>query len=269
MAAGGASFHCTHFAAIYMQTAVSMGWTSRYLFVRNTEREEHATNEIWSNEWAKWIFIDVTWNLHIEKDGVPLSGLEIRKEWLANGGEDLVYVFGAGEDEIRYTAADFPVERDDNNAWSWWPIDEIFMTYTYQMAFVTRNDFFSHSDGSGADIWDRIVVLKDSVNGGDKGWSLRDRPNIQDMRALYHDVNRVDIAACELDNRTVMLKLDAFGPYNDSPNFETYLVRVGDGEWEVSDGMVTLRGRERKVPVQARIRNKFGVLGPVTTYYRP
>ena len=266
MAAEGTGFHCSQFAAVYTQLAVAMGWTPRYLFMRNTRAEEHASNEIWSNEWAKWVFIDVTWNLHIEKDGVPLSTLEIRKEWLTNGGTDLVYVFGAGEQSERYTSDDFPVQRSDNNAWIWWPIDEVFISYTYQMALVTRNDFFSHGDGSGEAIWDDIVILKDEVNGSDRRWSFRNRPNVTDMRALYHDVNRVDILACDLDARTLALKLDAFGPFNDTPNFQEYLVRIGDGPWRVSEPLVVLRGRERSRTVQARVRNKAGVLGPVATY---
>jgi hypothetical protein len=269
MAQSGTSFHCSHFAAVYMQLAAAMGWTPRYIFARNVKKEEHATNEVWSNELRKWIFIDVTWNLHIEKGGMPLSALEIRKEWLANGGRDLVYVYGAGDGEQRYTAADFPIARNENNAWIWWPIDEVFITYTYQMAYVTRNDFFSYDDGSGANIWDQIVILLDDVNNSDQGWGFRERPAVEEMRSLYHDVNRVDVRVRQLDRSSMSLEFDAAGPYNVSPNFDAFLVRVGEEPWRPSGPSLVLEGPERDAVVQVRVRNRFGVLGPITTYQGP
>ena len=264
MADEGASFHCSHFAAIYMQCALSLGWTARYYFLRNIEKEEHAVNEIWSNQWRKWVFIDVTWNIQVEKGGIPLSLLEIREEWLRNGGRDLVYVFGAGENEQRYGHSDLPVKRNDNNAWRWWPLDDIFMTYTYEMALITRNDFFSFGDGSGEDIWGRIIVLKDEVNEGDSSWAFRNRESVTDPHDLYYEINRVDIAYKIDSENNCVISLDAFGRNNFSPNFESFLVRIDGGDWKPSEALSTWQLTRRRHVFQARVRNQFGVLGPVT-----
>ena len=264
----GATFHCSHFAAVYMQCAVSMGWTARYFFLRNVKEEEHAVNEVWSNQLGKWIFVDVTWNVHIEKGGVPLSILEIRNEWIRNGGRDVVYVFGAGENEARYTHEDFPVERSDNNAWIWWPLDEIFITYTWEIALIGRNDFFSGRVGEGEGFWDLIYIVRDSLNDWDTGWSLRGRTDVDDMRALYHDVNRVDIHASPADEHTLAVHLDAFGPYNYSPNFQGFEIRLNGGAWKSADADFTWELNRRRNLLEARMRNRFGVSGPVTRLVR-
>jgi hypothetical protein len=265
LAKTGSTFHCSHFAAVYLQCALSMGWTARYFFLRNIKGEEHAVNEVWSNELGKWIFIDVTWNIHIEKDGVPLSIIEIRKEWIRNGGKDVVYVFGAEENRQRYTYRDFPVERSDNNAWIWWPLDEIFITYTYEISLIGRNDFFNSSVGEGEAFWNIIYIVKDWLNSWDETWSLRRRTDVDDMRALYHDLNRVDIYHSEVNDRTLSIRLDAFGNYNYTPNFKEFLIKENNGEWKVSADRFLWNLNRRRNILQARVRNRFGVLGPIAT----
>ena len=260
----GSTFHCTHFAAVYLQCALSMGWTSRYAFLRNVVDEEHAVNEIWSNDLRKWVFIDVTWNIHIEREGLPLSLLEIREEWIRNGGKELVYVFGSRENEARYTYRDFPIERSDNNAWIWWPIDEIFITYTYEIAMVGRNNFFSHADGTGASVYDQIFIIKDDINRWDKRWAFRNRTVVEDERALYHDVNRVDISQKQNGDGSLDVSLNAFGPYNYTPNFKEFLIHRNGGAWESAGKTFRWTPARKDTVLEARIRNKFGVLGPVS-----
>jgi hypothetical protein len=261
LATAGTGFLCTQLSAVYTQLAVSMGWTSRYIFNRNPNGDEHSTNEIWSNQLGKWVFIDVTWNLHMEKSGVPLSAMEIRREWLANKGRSLVYVYGAGADEARYTASQFPVKRNDNRAWREWPLDEAYLGYLWEMAYVGRNDFFSND----VMFWDNIQIYRDEANGNDDSWGFRHQP-AADVETLYHDVNRVDIQLASRDARLVTVKLDAGGPRNTTPNFKEFLVRVNGGDWKALTGdSLTVGANGPNTTLQARVRNKFGVLGPVTT----
>ena len=259
----GKSFHCVHFAATFMQCSLSLGWTTRYMFVQNIKNELHAINEIWSNQYNKWIMIDVTWNIHIEVDGIPLSGLEIRNEWIKNNGQDLVYVFGTTENEAKYLYEDLPVSRDDNNAWIWWPLDDIYMTYFYEIAYIGRNNFFSSGDGNGSNIYDYVYIIKDELNENDYDWDFRFSEDIDDMNALYHDINRIDISYDYIDWDTVQIKLDAFGEYNYTPNLKNFLIRIDDGEWhDTSDSFFWNLNDGRNV-LYSRIENKFNRLGPV------
>ena len=34
---------------------------------------EHSVTEIWSNQHRKWVMLDPTSNMYLEKDGVPLN----------------------------------------------------------------------------------------------------------------------------------------------------------------------------------------------------
>jgi hypothetical protein len=261
LASTGVGFLCTQLATVYTQLAVAMGWTPRYLLTRNPQGDEHATNEIWSNQYNKWVFVDVTWNVHVEKSGIPQSALEVRREWLANKGRNLVYVFGAGATETRYTSLQFPVKRNDNKAWQLWPLDDSFAAYLYDLAWLRRNDFFSNN----LLFWDNVVIYKDSANAGDDGWSFGNEPEAE-VPMIYHDVNRVDIHVASRDARLVTVKLDAQGPRNVTPNFKEFVVRANGGDWQTLQGdTLTLGATGANTVIQARIRNKFGVLGPVTT----
>ncbi len=261
LATSGVGFLCTQFSTVYTQLAVSMGWTARYIFNRDRNGNEHSTNEIWSNQLGKWVYIDVTWNLHVEKSGVPLSALEFRREVLANGGRNVVFVFGAGANEARYTTAQFPIKRKDNLAWQEWPLDDFYLGYTWEMAWIGRNDFFSNDFL----FWDNILVYRDDANEDDDTWGFRLQPDA-DASTLYHDVNRVDIQLSARDARVATVKLDASGPRNITPNFKEFLVRVNGGDWKALNGDTLSVGvTGPNVTIQARVRNKFGVLGPVTT----
>ena len=83
----GHVFFCTHYARVFVSAAASMGWVDRALALRRHQgvsqggSSEHTSTEIWSNQYRKWIMLDPTSNMYLEKDGVPLSAFEIRQEW--------------------------------------------------------------------------------------------------------------------------------------------------------------------------------------------
>src|SRR3989441_7998945 len=83
----GHTFFCAHYADTLCSAAASLGWVDRTLALRrhqdypNAGSPEHSTTEIWSNQYRKWIMLDPTGNLVVEKDGLPLNGFEIRTEW--------------------------------------------------------------------------------------------------------------------------------------------------------------------------------------------
>jgi hypothetical protein len=51
--------------------------------------------------------MDPTANMHLEKDGIPLSGFEIRQEWFYHEGTHLVFV--VGKEGKPYRKADLPI----------------------------------------------------------------------------------------------------------------------------------------------------------------
>jgi hypothetical protein len=76
----GQSFFCVQYAHLYASAAASLGWVDRELALRRHQdplgggSTEHLTTELWCNQHRKWVMMDPTANLHIEKDGIPLNG---------------------------------------------------------------------------------------------------------------------------------------------------------------------------------------------------
>jgi len=96
----GTGGFCTYFSAGLTQLAAALGYIARpincdtvwTLFGRR--HLGHMINDIWSNQHRKWIVVDSHFNLHWEKSGVPLSALELRDEFFANGGRDVETFWG-------------------------------------------------------------------------------------------------------------------------------------------------------------------------------
>ncbi|HOT46985.1 MAG TPA: hypothetical protein PLM53_20595 [Spirochaetota bacterium] len=261
------AFICTTISTVFLQTAVSMGWTPRQVILKKREGDEHAANDIWSNQFRKWVYIDPTWNIHIERRGVPLSMYEIRREWLKNGGRDVVYVFGAGKNEKRYTARDLPVRRNDSRIWSLIPLDRGWLSYFNEIAILGRNDFFSCCNGSGSGAWDPVYVVTVKRSWKDRFRSFFKKSAGHAPKTLFYDLNRVDVHIGEQGGRqgkTVEVKLNAFGNNNYTPNFMEYLVRLNGGDWKVTGDRFFWTLEPGENIVRARIMNRFGVVGPVT-----
>ncbi len=173
LAGRGETFQCQSFAAMYMQCALSMGWTARYIFLRKRSGEEHAAVDIWSGRHRKWIYVDPSWGLHVEERGVPLSLSEIRRRWISKKISRMKFIFSAGDDAETYSEKNFPVRRDDSELWRRMPLSEKWLAYTLEIAVIGRNNFFSHADGSGRDIWSDIYILRDKYNRKDRRWPFR------------------------------------------------------------------------------------------------
>lgn len=280
-ASRGVEMWCNNMAAVFMQCAASLGWTARYVFLRSPQGDAHVSNDIWSNELRKWIMLDATWNLHLERNGEVLSIPEVRDAFHRKAADDIVYVFGAGAREKRYTVADMPIERQDSKLWHWWPVDSSWIGFTHNVAYVMRNDFFSMEKGGTGGIWSDIVTIRDRHNEGDRYWEFRGRPGASSLRELYHDLNRVDVrllpsyepgASAQsgglLRRRapapSLALWLDAFGRNSYAPNLDHFLVQVDGGPWKESGALYELTPRRGVTRVRARAVNSFGVAGPVS-----
>ena len=96
-AAKGEQFCCGHYTRVFIDCATALGWPARPVgiciasceFPRdyNVGNVGHAVAETWSNEHEKWVLMDPDINCYYERDGVPLSALEIREAWLSGEGD--------------------------------------------------------------------------------------------------------------------------------------------------------------------------------------
>jgi hypothetical protein len=267
----GDSFLCTTKSMVFMQCAVSLGWTSRLIFLKKPTQEEHAGNDIWSNQYRKWIYMDPTWNIHIERHGIPLSIREIRREWLKNNGRDIVYVFGAGRNTRRYTTRDLPVIREDSKIWKIIPIDATWLSYSGEIAVLGRNDFFSCCSQNGSNGWDPLYVVRNKLSWKEKIKAFFSNGKGYPPKMIFYELNRVDVKVVhrkeklkEHQAKPIEVRLNAFGKNNYTPNFMEYLVKINKEDWKTAEERFEWNPEPGNNIVRARIMNRFGVVGPIT-----
>ena len=94
----GHGFHCGHFMVVQNGIMNAYGYGTRTLGagpgVEGGPDGHHGINEIWLNDYNKWFLSDAKYDHHFEKDGIPLSALEVRDEYLKNRAADIVKVKG-------------------------------------------------------------------------------------------------------------------------------------------------------------------------------
>lgn len=258
----GAGFHCSHSLAVQHAVMVSMGFVARDLGVdRNHEdlgrSTHHGVNEVWSNLYAKWVLLDAKYDIHFERDGIPLSVLELHEAVRADGGKGIVKVQGI---ERRQAPMDSPDAPEGNVRGYWW------------ISYYLRSTPFTEPHWSGGS---RLLTFDSDAfrnttwyRGGKdekltKHWAYaanafiatRNRheiewtPGVPDLRARQ-------VAPGELE---VQLR-------SATPNFKTYLARVNGGPWKPISGdraRWALRTGENRFEV--RTQNLSGVEGPVVS----
>jgi hypothetical protein len=98
------AFYCVHYSVTFMQCCLSLGIPARLVnlhrglppagiddITRGSELyatsdppcDEHVVNEVWLDDQGRWAMMDVDFDIHYEREGVPLSALEIHRTLLA------------------------------------------------------------------------------------------------------------------------------------------------------------------------------------------
>jgi len=86
---------CGQYSQVFLQSLAALGFTARYVEIGSRSNPyAHYITEVWSNDFNKWIMMDVAANLHFERDHVPLSVLEIHDALLSQSS-DIAPVAGA------------------------------------------------------------------------------------------------------------------------------------------------------------------------------
>jgi len=231
----GEKFFCSEYATTYVQTAVSLGWTARYVGLF----KGHVVAEIWSNKWAKWVVMDPQNNIHYEDEGtgVPLNALELRNLWLSQRWRNaqLTYgpsgsVNGTSLDSAKYNLIDFYTDfyvrmRNDwfsNRLPHWHPLSNSIMNGVEWV------------DGRSSD---NILIARETADSSD----------------LYWPLNQVYIGLKFKDEpERIRLKFDTL-----TPNFSHFLLAIDGGtsrkwttstfEWYLHEG----ENRLEIVPINA------------------
>ena len=234
----GDTFSCSGYSIAFVQSALSLGFTARYVGLF----KGHIVAEIWSNEFAKWIVMDVYNDLHYEKDGIPLNALELHEIWEKRDFSGLNVLSG--------------IERKDfvENT------KEGLLSYYHEFYVRMRNDWFSHkyphwhpkanSIMNALEWQDRftrnnILVAKETTNKDD----------------LYFPLNITAINTAGYDDTLGKLNIvfDTF-----TPNFEYFLLDIDGKEFNHNKGFFLWGLLKGKNHLKVCSVNSMGIKGPTS-----
>lgn len=86
---------CGQYAQVFLQALASVGIQARYVEIGSVDNPyAHYVTEVWSTDLGKWVLMDPDYNLHFERDGVPLGVLEIHDTLLDGSADRLTVVRG-------------------------------------------------------------------------------------------------------------------------------------------------------------------------------
>lgn len=265
-------WHCTHFAEMYIRSAACLGFPARVLNIaRGVKISEqcagHMVADVWSNQYQKWIFMDVHHDFHYENaDGEPLDLLEVRhlywhkkaKGLYANARNN----FEPGWSPRRYhVGAEPPSDMEK-------ALHERTLNTFWGLFFHGQN-YFSRPR---CDRQIRVLVYedemtrgKDILGGGRVHYA--EEPMVMrtdDIRDIYPTMNNAEIGLY-LTPQDGHGKLRAYIA-TVTPNLSRICYRVNKGEWEKYDvdGFAIPLGL-RAVTVEAFTENLAGRKGRTST----
>jgi predicted GH43/DUF377 family glycosyl hydrolase len=121
----GCGFNCAHSMTVQHAVLSSMGYVSRYVLVDRNHKDlgssrHHGVNEVWSNDYAKWVLLDAQYDCHFERDGVPLSALELHEAVRKDGGQGVVLVRGIERRQVAMAPKTGPQPHEATIYSYWW-----------------------------------------------------------------------------------------------------------------------------------------------------
>ncbi|MBN9385835.1 MAG: DUF4832 domain-containing protein [Chitinophagaceae bacterium] len=252
----GNGFHCGHYMVVQNAIMNAYGYVTRCLGagpgVQGGPDGHHGIDEIWLNSYHKWFLSDAKYDHHFEKNGIPLSALEIRDEYLKNKAADIVLVKGPSRTPLDYdeqykkSRANFAATYTNiewnkhSDLYTQWPKDG-----SYQLMYGDRY-FSTHTW-----IWD-----------GKPHWAYN-TPHMQivsDKSALEWTPNTIaSTVVIEGSQATISLR-------SSTPNLKTYqLRRKKNGPWENTPAVTKLPLTKERNEFFFRTINLAGVTGPEHT----
>jgi hypothetical protein len=86
---------CTHYATVFTQCCLALGWNARHCVL-----DHHCVSEVFVNQHNKWVMMDAgnskdraDLGLHFQRNGVPLSALELHVAYHTGKTEDIMVCF--------------------------------------------------------------------------------------------------------------------------------------------------------------------------------
>jgi len=252
----GGGFHCAHCMVVQHAVMNAFGYVCRSLGAGPGTLEKgghHGINEVWSNTFVKWFLSDAKYDIHFEKDGVPLSALEIRDEWHRNEAADIVKVRGPGREPVADMAGEgraktynWPSWHTDTNSFTTWPCSRTSALVVYEDDYFRANTWYRDGKPNWAYKADYFIPVRH------RGW-IEWTPNVVAVRT-------------EIKPGPPSSKEPGFWAHctvrSCTPNFKEYQLRVGEVGWHPVEQKFAVPLYSEVNEFRVRSANLFDVTGP-------
>lgn len=260
----GQGYHCGHYMIVQNAVMNAYGYVTRCLGagpgVRGGPDGHHGVNEIWSNKFQKWYLSDAKYNHHFEKNGIPLSALEIRDEYLKNKVADVQLVKGPsrriiGSDGVA-NAQGVMIEKTTA---------DFAQTYTW-IEWESYNDRYTNWSESGRHV--SILNMYEDDYFKNNTWIWDGKPHwayavkdhlirIPDRDAIEWTPNIIR-STVSVENGVAYIKLDS-----ETPNLRSYQMRrSSDDAWQEIPSTAEVDLSDEGEALVFRAVNLAGVSGP-------
>ncbi len=248
----GGKFHCTHFSIVQHAVLNSFGYVTRRLGCGPGLKDDgghHGVNEVWVNAFSKWVLIDAKYNAHFEKNGIPLSALEIRDELWRDAAQSVQCVVGPDRHPMRPNSETGKMEtRPDTYRWCSWETNTnrftSFPARPTSTLVVLEDALFRdntwYRDGKPHWAYDTPYLIKTQR----RDW-IEWTPNVITSKVtIQQGKARVILSAC-------------------TPNFRSFQYRDTNTTWlDCGDVVEFPLDRQNRSLFLFRTINRFGVTGP-------
>ncbi len=265
----GQGYHCGHYKIVQNAVMNSYGYVTRCLGagpgVNGGPDGHHGINEIWSNQYQKWFLSDAKYNHHFEKNarlpdgqGIPLSALEIRDEYLKNRAADIVLVKGPDRIPI-----DFDGVANAKGEIVKISKEKFAQTYTWLEWESTNNRFTAWPDND--DEISTLNMYADDYFKNNK-WIWNGKPHwaygkkymklVSDRQAIEWTPNTIS-ANVKIDDNKARIELKS-----NTPNLRTYQMKeLPDGDWKDVSAIVEMELKNGKNERVFRTVNLANITG--------
>ncbi len=233
---------CAQYSVVLVQSFLALGWQARYIDIAPEGKRTgsgHFTVEAWSNQLDKWFVLDPFYDCRFEKEGMPLSALEIHRA-LARGEEDSIDVVrGQGENAHKNSSAS----------------EETIIEQYYHISFDIRTDHLSRPFNS----WDRrdgYISWKDALTDA--------RPEI--FRRISSNPLEFNFPLNQTEATLVSGNKDSEVVYvlrSNAPGLFTFEIKEGQGQWKRHPSPLN-KSRDKSSPLSLAL---FPTTGLVVTYH--
>jgi len=248
----GGRYSCAHFEAAQNAVMNALGYVTRCV-LSGPDGEDpqltghHGSNEVWCNSLCKWVMLDAEYDSHFEKDGVPLSALEIRDAYLADGAAGVVRVQGLDRK---------PVPRGKYDQWGLTPKAYAFVGWRQQADRFT----IWPKQGSSAEVVydDEYFQTHTWYMNGRKHWAYDSGyfQRIEDRGAIYWTPNVLDVTV-SIQGAAAQVEIISC-----TPNLKEYQMRQEGSGWEPVGKSFSLSLSKASDEWRLRAVNLAGVAGP-------